>query len=71
MDGNTKNDCERNATKRFIENFRREHPHLKVIVIEDGLASNGPHINHLEQFNMEYILGAKQGDQSYCQMLCF
>jgi hypothetical protein len=65
MDGNTKNDCERNASKRFIEHFRREHPHLKVIVIEDGLASNAPHIKHLEQYNMKYILGAKQGDHKF------
>jgi len=65
VDGNTKNDCERNAAKRFLEHFRREHPHLKVIVIEDGLASNGPHIKHLEQHDMKYILGAKQGDHQH------
>lgn len=65
IDGNSKNDCERNASKRFIEHFRREHPHLKVIVVEDGLASNGPHIKHLEQHNMKYIIGAKQGDHEY------
>jgi len=65
VDGNTKNDCERNAAKRFIEHFRREHPHLKVIIIEDGLASNGPHIKHLEQYGMKYILGAKKGDHEY------
>ncbi len=65
VDGNTKNDCERNAAKRFLEHFRREHPHLKVIVIEDGLASNGPHIKHLEQHHMKYILGAKQGDHQH------
>jgi hypothetical protein len=52
-DGNEKNDCERNASQRFIENFRREHPHLKVIVIEDGLASNAPHIKCLEENNIK------------------
>ena len=64
-DGDKKNDCERNASKRFIENFRREHPHLKVIVVEDGLASNAPHIRHLEENNMKYIIGAKPGDHKY------
>ena len=44
-DGATKNDCERNAAKRLLRDVRREHPHLKLIVVEDGLASNGPHIN--------------------------
>ena len=47
--GSAKNDCERNAAKRFIENFRREYPHLKVIIVEDGLASNGPHLKLLEE----------------------
>jgi hypothetical protein len=64
-DGNAKNDCERNAAKRFIENFRREHPHLKVIITEDGLASNGPHLNMLEANKMKYIIGAKPGDHEY------
>ena len=64
-DGNTKNDCERNASKRFIEHFRREHPHLKVIIIEDALASNAPHINLLEEKKLKYIIGAKRGDHEF------
>ncbi len=65
QDGDTKNDCERNASKRFLENFRREHPHLKVIVVEDGLASNGPHIKLLEEHKMKFIIGAKPGDHKH------
>ena len=65
QDGHTKNDCERNAAKRFLENFRRKHPHLKVIVVEDGLSSNAPHIAMLEQLGMKYILGAKPGDHEF------
>ena len=42
QDGEKKNDCERNAAKRFLEKFRKEHPHLRVIVLEDALSSNGP-----------------------------
>ena len=61
-DGSTKNDCERNASKRFLERFRREHPHLKVTVVEDGLASNAPHIALLNKLNLNYILGCKKGD---------
>ena len=37
QDGSEKNDCERNAAKRFVTKFRRDHPHLKVIVTEDSL----------------------------------
>ena len=41
-DGADKNDCERNAAKRLVNDLRREHPHLKAIIVEDALASNGP-----------------------------
>jgi hypothetical protein len=64
-DGQEKNDCERNAAKRLIEHFRREHPHLKAIVVEDGLASNAPHIEHLEAHQLKYILGAKPTDHKF------
>lgn len=64
-DGSTKNDCERNAAARFFDGFRREHPHLKVIVVEDGLASNGPHIRELQRLNLRFILGAKPGDHKF------
>ena len=64
-DGNSKNDCERNACKRFLENFRREHPHLKVILVEDGLSSTAPHIRMIEEFGLKYILGAKPGDHQF------
>jgi hypothetical protein len=64
-DGAEKNDCERNATKRFIENFKREHPHLKVIVVGDGITSNAPYIQLLEENKIKYILGAKPGDHKF------
>ena len=65
QDGSKKNDCERNAAKRFLENLRREHPHLKAIIVEDALAANAPHINHLETFDFKYIIGVKPGDHEY------
>lgn len=64
QDGVDKNDCERNAAKRFMAKFREDHPHLNVIVIEDGLSSNGPHIEDLQQYRMHFILGAKPGDHT-------
>jgi hypothetical protein len=65
QDGTSKNDCERNACKRFLEHFRREHPHLKAILVEDGLSSNAPHIRMVEEFDLKYILGAKPGDHQF------
>ena len=64
-DGSEKNDCERNAAKRFIEHFRREHPHLGVIIVGDGITSNAPYIQLLEENKMKYILGAKPGDHKF------
>lgn len=65
QDGASKNDCERNAAKRFFEKFRREHPHLKVIVIEDALSPNAPHIRELQKHNLRFILGVKAGDHEF------
>jgi hypothetical protein len=64
-DGSAKNDCERNAAKRFIENFRKEHPHLKVIILGDGINSNAPYIRLLEENNLKYLLVAKPGDHQF------
>lgn len=65
QDGNKKNDCEREASKRLLTDVRREHSHLKLIVIEDGLASNGPHIQLLRSLDMRFILGAKPKDHTF------
>jgi hypothetical protein len=64
-DGETKNDCERNAAKRLLTDLRREHPHLKVLIVEDGLAANYPHLYLLDSLNMQYIVGVKPGDHTY------
>ena len=65
QDGSDKNDCERNASRRFFEDLRREHPHLKLIVTEDGLSSNAPHIEDLQRLDLRFILGVKPGDHQF------
>src|SRR5256884_6974947 len=64
-DGTAKNDCERNAAKRFVAKLRQDHPHLKFIVTEDSLSSNAPHIETLQDHNLRYILGVKEGDHAF------
>ena len=64
-DGSKKNDCERNAAKRLLRDVRREHPHLKLPVVEDALASNGPHIELLRSVDMRFVLGVKPGDHRH------
>lgn len=65
QDGDNKKDCERSAVRRFLAKLRQDHPHLQLIVNEDALSSNGPHIDDLETYNLRYILGVKEGDHKY------
>ena len=64
-DGQNKNDCERNAAKRFFGKLRKDHPHLPLIITEDALNSNAPHIWEAQKNNLHYILGVKPGDHSF------
>lgn len=59
------NDCERNATRRLLKRIRQLYPQLKLIVVEDGLSSNAPHIADLKESKMRYLLGAKPGDHAH------
>ena len=65
QDGQTKNDCERNATRRWLKQFRQEHPHLPVIVVEDALGANAPHLRDLREAGAHYIIGVKPGDHAF------
>ena len=58
-DGTKKNDCERNASKRLLADFRREHPHLPVILAEDGLAANAPHLRLCQKLDLRFITVVK------------
>ena len=61
-DGKKKNDCERNAFKRWVPEFRREHPHMKTVIVADGLSSNEPLIRLLKEHNLRFILVCKEAD---------
>jgi hypothetical protein len=65
QDGQTKNDCERNAARRWLKQFRKDHPHLPVIITEDALSSNGPHILDLKAAHCHFILGVKPADHAH------
>ena len=65
QDGEKKNDCERNAAKRFLEKLRQDHPRLPLIVTEDALSSNAPHIAELKKHNLRFILGVKESDHAF------
>jgi hypothetical protein len=65
QDGEVKNDCERNAARRWLTKFRTDHPHLSIIVTEDALSSNAPHIRDLRDAKAHFILGVKAGDHTH------
>ena len=63
-DGNTKNDCERNAGKRLLNSIRQQYPDRQFVVLEDALAANGPHIQELLRHQMDFIISAKPGSNA-------
>ncbi len=65
QDGESKNDCERNAAKRFFEKLRQDHPRLKLIINEDAISPNAPHIREILEYNFHFILVVKQGDHGF------
>lgn len=67
-DGHTKNPPqadERNATRRWLQQFRRDHPHLPAIIVEDALSANAPHLGDLRAARVHYIIGVKPGDHAF------
>jgi hypothetical protein len=65
QDGETKNDCERNAAKRFMAQLRADHPDEPFIITEDALSSNAPHIRELKKHNLRFLLGVKPKDHVF------
>lgn len=62
QDGTTKNDCERNASKRFLNDVHTDLPDVEFTVVEDGISSNIPNITEILRHNMHFILMIKPGD---------
>ena len=61
QDGATKNDCERNAAKRFLPHIRTLLPHQKLIILLDALYADGPTIKHLQSHQADFITVIKEG----------
>jgi len=60
-DGATKNDCERNASNRLLPALKKRFPRLKMIILEDSLMGNGPHIKTLRENHFSHITRVKYG----------
>jgi len=64
-DGTKKQDCELNASKRFIANLHAAHPRQKFMICGDGLMSNQPMIEEVIAGGMHYLFVAKPGNHKY------
>jgi hypothetical protein len=65
QDGTTKNDCELNASRRFLTEFRREHPHLDIVLTHDALSPNGPYIRFVKEMDCHFIFNVKEADHAF------
>jgi len=65
LDGDAKNDCERNAAKRFLDQLAADYPERVFTITEDALSPNAPHIRELRRQGYHFILGVKEGDHAH------
>jgi len=59
QDGAKKNDCERNAAKRLCTALHERYPDLKIMLVEDALYANAPHIRQILGYGWSFILNVK------------
>lgn len=59
QDGATKNDCERNAAKRLLVRLKEQYSGESLLLVEDALYANVPHIEDVLRAEMDYIIGVK------------
>ena len=60
-----KQDCEINASKRFLQRLREDHPRLNLIIVGDGLFSKGPMIQEVLANQFHFLFVAKPADHTY------
>lgn len=59
QDGASKNDSEQSAFKRFLMNFKKDHPKLKSIFLLDALYANKSIIKEIRDARCEFIIAVK------------
>lgn len=59
QDGSTKNDCERNAAKRLVQAMGEGYADTRLVLVEDALYANAPHIRQITDQGWHYVLNVK------------
>jgi hypothetical protein len=58
-DGARKNDCERNAAKRLGETLHERYHDLNLLLVEDALHANAPHVRQILGYGWKFVLNLK------------
>ncbi len=58
-DGAPKNDCERNAAKRLCAAVHTNYPELAIILVEDALHANAPHLRQITGYGWKFVVNVK------------
>jgi len=61
QDGNKKNDCELNASKRLLPSLRKSMPDDQLLIVADALYANSSFIRLVQSQEMKFITVVKQG----------
>ncbi len=59
QDGAKKNDCERNAARRLCRQLHERYNELSILLVEDALYANAPHIRQISGYGWHYVLNVK------------
>lgn len=57
--GAKENDCERNAAKRLCAALHERYHDLPILVVEDALHANSPHLRQITGYGWRYIVNVK------------
>ena len=63
QDGEKKNDCEINASKRLLPYIKKTFPGIKLIFTLDALFGNAPHINLIKSIGCKFIITVKSNNK--------
>ena len=61
QNGATKNDCELAAVKRLLPQLAQARPASGLVLTEDALYCNGPHIKEVQATGLHFIIRIKEG----------
>ena len=59
QDGTQKNDCERNAAKRLCADLHHRYHDQDMLLVEDALYANAPHVRQISGYGWKYVLNVK------------